>query len=59
MLGIIDVFSRKGMIYKQSYKKYVNIIPNILEKEFFLDEGHEFKNVRMEENRKKKYFKSK
>ena len=57
LLGIIDVFSRKGMIYKQNDKKLVNIIPNILEfcannsfpEEFVSDNGPEFKNARLKE----------
>ena len=57
LLGIIDVFSRKGMIYKQNDKKSVSIIPNILEfcvnnsfpKEFVSYNVPEFKNALLKE----------
>lgn len=57
LLGIIDVFSRKGMIYKQNDKKSVNFIPNILEfcvnnsftKEFVSYNVPEFKNALLKE----------
>ena len=57
LLGIIDAFSRKGMIYKQNDKNSVSIIPNILEfcvnnsfpKEFVSYNVPEFKNAQLKE----------
>ena len=64
LLGIIYVFSRKGMIYKQNDKNSVSIIPNILEfcvnnsfpKEFASYNVPEFKKCTVERNMlKRKY----
>ena len=57
LLGIIDAFSGKGMIYKQNDKKSVNFIPNIQEfcvnnsfpQEFVSYNVPEFKNALLKE----------
>ena len=57
ILSVIDVFSRKAMIYKANDKKSDNLIKDILEfcannsfpKEFCSDNGPEFKNSKINE----------
>ena len=57
LLGIIDVFSRKAMIYKEKDKKADNILKDIIEfcvnnnfpQEFVSDNGPEFKNSKINE----------
>lgn len=57
ILSVIDVFSRKAMIYKANDKKPDNLIKDILEfcannsfpKEFCSDNGPEFKNSKLNE----------
>ena len=57
LLRIIDVFSRKAMIYKENDKKADNILKDIIEfcvnnnfpQEFVADNGPEFKNNNINE----------
>ena len=57
ILSVIDVFSRKTMIYRANDKKTDNLIKDILEfcdnnswpKEFCSDNGPEFKNSKLNE----------
>ena len=57
ILSVIDAFSRKAMIYAENNKKADNLIKHILEfcmyngfpKEFYSDNGPEFKNSKFSE----------